>query len=82
MHAEASWHSAKPTGSVDAIAQQVVVIGEAFRDPERVLNGFQFLRIALANRDEIGVGMRLIDGNEFGAESEADDRDIYFFRHG
>ncbi len=64
------------------IAQQLIIVGIAFLDPEGVLNGLQFLRVALADGHQVGVGMRLIDGNKFGAEAEADDRKVDFFmRH-
>ena len=35
----------------------------------------------LANGDKVGVGVRLIDGNELGTETEADDRDVDFLWH-
>ena len=60
------------------IAEEFVVIGVALRNAEGVLDGLEFLRVALADREEIGVGVGLIDRNELGTEAEADDGDIDF----
>jgi hypothetical protein len=30
----------------------------------------------------VGVGVRLVDGNKLGAETEPDDGDVEFFAHG
>ena len=64
------------------IAEEFVVIGVAFGNAEGLLDGFQFFGVALADGDEIGVGMGLKDRNEFGAETETDDGDVDFFAHG
>ena len=60
-------------------AQQLVVVRVAFGDAKRVLERLELFRIALADGDEIRVGMALVNRNEFRAETETDDRNVDFF---
>ena len=55
------------------IGQQFFVIRVAFRDTELVGHGVHFRLIAPTHRDEVGVGMRLVDGNKLCAKTEADE---------
>ena len=64
------------------IPEEFVVIGVALRNAEGVLDGLEFLRVALADREEIGVGVSLIDRNELGAEAESDDGEVDFLHGG
>ena len=64
------------------ILEELVVIGVAARNAEGVLNGFKFLRVALADGEQVGVGVRLVNRNKLGAETKADDGDVEFFAHG
>jgi hypothetical protein len=55
------------------IAKHVCHVGVAPRDPELVGCLRQRCRRPLADRQHLGVRVRLIDGNELGAEAESDD---------
>ena len=55
------------------IFDELIEIGVALLHTECVANGIQLLFGALANGIHRGVGVALIDGNEFSAESETDD---------
>jgi hypothetical protein len=55
------------------IFQQFVVIRVAFRDAELVGHGVHLRLVAPTHRDEVGVGMRLVDGNKLCPETEADE---------
>jgi len=63
------------------IFEEFVVVGVAPWNAKSVLNGLQFLGIALADGEEMGVGVGLVDRNKFRTEAETDDGDIYFFAH-
>ena len=58
------------------IVQQFVIIGLAFSDAELVGHGIHFRLVTAANSHEIGVWMRLMDGDELGTKPEADDGNI------
>ena len=60
------------------ISEQILVTGESLFDAELVADLFERIRIALTDRRHLGVGMALIDGNEFGAESESNNSDARF----
>jgi hypothetical protein len=59
------------------IRQNLVEVGVAALDPE----GFSYLiettECPVADRDEIGKWMVLVDRDEVGTEPESDDRDAY-----
>lgn len=59
------------------IREKGVVVGVAFGDAKLVAYLIQGIRIALAEGDDIGIWMALVDGNELGAEAEANDRDAW-----
>lgn len=60
------------------VLEQIVKIGITFIDAKRVADGIQFGLGALADRIHIGVWVLLINGNEFGAETEPNDGDVNF----
>ena len=41
----------------------------------------ELLGVALADRDQARVGVRLVDGDELGAEAESDDGNVEFAAH-
>ena len=55
------------------IGQQLFVIRVALGDGELVGHGVHLRLVAPTHRDEVGVGMRLVDGNKLCAETEADE---------
>src|SRR5436309_2853076 len=63
------------------VAQELIVIGVAFRDRKGVLDRLQLFWIALADCDQVRVRMRLVDRNEFSPKPEADDGDVDAFWH-
>ena len=57
------------------VLQQLVVARVARLDAEAVADLVELLLVAPADGVHLGVRMALIDGNELGAEAEADDGD-------
>ena len=55
------------------IGQQFFVIRVALGDGELVGHGVHLRLVAPTHGDEVGVGMRLVDGNKLCAETEADE---------
>ena len=60
------------------IGEDVCVVLIALLDAELVADLLERFGIALADRGHLGIGMALVDGNEFGTEAEADDGDAGF----
>ena len=58
------------------ILKQLVVISVALLDIELVGHRVHLCLVASANSNEVGIRMRLVDGDEFGAEPKADDGNI------
>ncbi len=58
------------------IGEQLVVVLITFFDSEVVGDFVELLAVALADGDETGVRMRLINGDELCAEAEPDDGDV------
>src|SRR5262249_2969897 len=57
------------------VLQQLVVVGVAGLDAELVPDLVEALLVATADGGHLGVGVGLVDGNELGAETKADDGD-------
>ncbi len=60
------------------VFQDVGVIGVALGDFEVIANLIEFFLVALADGVHVGLGMLLIDGDEFSAETQADNGDVGF----
>lgn len=60
------------------IFQQFAVISVSRFYVERIANGIQLFGITLADGVHVGVGMALINGNEFSPESQSDDGNVDF----
>src|SRR5688500_172134 len=58
------------------IFEEIVEIGVTFLDAERVADVIQLFLRALANGVHVGVGMLLINGDEFGPEPQPNDGDV------
>ena len=59
------------------VLEQLSVIFVPLRDTEGLADGVELLPGALADCVHLRVGMALIDGNELGAEAEADNGNFY-----
>ena len=57
------------------VLEERVEVRVALRDLVAVADRLELLRIALADRDDLRVRVGLVDGDEFGAEAEAGQRD-------
>src|SRR6185503_3239704 len=60
------------------VLEQLFEIRVAPLHPEGLADGVQLFRRALANRIHVGIGMALVNGDEFGSESESDDGNVQF----
>ncbi len=63
------------------VGQHVFVTGVAFGDAESLADLVQFRFVAAAQGNDIRLRVCLVDGEELGAEPEANHRDIYRLLH-
>ena len=65
------------------VFEQLAVIGVAFLDAERIADRIELRPVTLADRVQVGLGMPLVEGDEFSSETQTDNRNIDFsFTHG
>ena len=58
------------------IFQEFVVVDVALLDAEPFGDPLQFVLVTAADGDEVEVGVRLVDGDELGAEAQSHDGDV------
>ena len=61
---------------MDPFLEEFVVVDVALGDAESVGDFVELLLVAAADGDEVEVGVRLVDGDELGAEPQSHDRRV------